>query len=143
MSLMIGSGYCLRSTTLFNSLKSLTHRIVLSFFGVTNVGKPHSLAHVSDKTFICTKQLSSFLETARWILGIATKAPYTNPEWSSYIRTLLGTYTPYPWPGWADVFFVRTNFLWVTRPTWSKRALTTGHKNCSLAKTAHRRNFTT
>ncbi len=71
MSFIIGSGYCLRNTTLFNSRRSLTHQIVLSFLGVTNIGEPHLLAPVGDKTFIWTKRSSSFLKAARWILGIA------------------------------------------------------------------------
>ena len=51
---MIGSGYCLCNTTLFNSLtKSLTtHRVVLSFLGVTNLAEPHLLEPVGDKTWL-------------------------------------------------------------------------------------------
>ena len=44
ISCMIGRGYCLLLTTLFNSLKSLTQRTLPSFLGVINVGEAHLLA---------------------------------------------------------------------------------------------------
>jgi hypothetical protein len=68
---MIGSGYCLRNPTLFNSHKLLTQQTVLSLFGVTKVGEPHLLAPCGDSTPICIKRSSSFLKAARWIGGIA------------------------------------------------------------------------
>ena len=66
---MIGSGYCLRNTTLFSSLRSLTHLTVLSFLGVIKVGEPHSLAPVGDSTPMLTRRSNSFLKAAKWILG--------------------------------------------------------------------------
>ncbi len=53
---MIGSGYCLLLTTLFNSRKSLTQWTLPSFLGVINVGEARG-----DKTPISTSEVALFL----------------------------------------------------------------------------------
>ena len=55
ISLIIGSGYCFRLITLFNSLRSLIQRTLPSFFGIMNVGEAHSLVPWGDNTPNSTK----------------------------------------------------------------------------------------
>ncbi len=65
ISWIIGRGYCIRLTTLFNSLKSLTQWTLPSFLGVIKVEEDHSFAPCGCRD----RCLKSFSKVSKWITG--------------------------------------------------------------------------
>ncbi len=88
ISRMIGSGHCFLLTTLFNSCKSLTQRILPSFLEVINIGEAHLLAPCGDKMPIFTECNNSYLKALRCITGTGyglvclAMAPGTKSIWN-------------------------------------------------------------
>ena len=92
ISWIIGRGYCLLLTTLFNSGKSLTQWTLPSFLGVIKVGEAHSLAPYGCKTPISQRCINSFLNASQWITGTGYGracfgfAPGSNSMWNFLCR---------------------------------------------------------
>ncbi len=65
----MGSGYCFLKTTLLISRRSLTQCMRPSFFGVMNVGDPHSLAPCGDRTnkVVALSPFSLTRDAAQWV----------------------------------------------------------------------------
>jgi hypothetical protein len=64
MSWIIGKGYCLLITALFDSRKSLTQQTLPAFLGVIKVGEAHLLAPCGDSTPIAQRCFNSFLKAS-------------------------------------------------------------------------------